>query len=313
MKSERPANAHTMSETPSVPDIPVIGDIPTDEPGLRFEEYAKAIAGAVKSGNPPQFTIGLYGPWGSGKTSLLKAIERILGQESDVIAVFFDAWRYEKSEHIIVPLLYSIYSSVEKHQDKKVSDLLKRALQSTVYGLSFQIGIAGQGLKLSGQDFADKWESEDLLPALDEAFDRPFNELRELPNVLREGRIVVLIDDLDRCSPEKVVSVLESINLVMDVPGFIFVLALDYDVLVRAINEKYKHVSGDEFVQKIIQLPFRVPSLPLESTESLAELIPSWGTWAKTLPAGLPDHLRNISERGLDSNPRQIKRLINSF
>jgi len=314
MGSERPADAIGGNAGSSVSKTSVIGDNPTAEPGLGFQDYAEAIADAVRGGESPQFTVGLYGPWGSGKTSLLRAIERILSQDTHTIPVFFDAWRYERSEHIIVPLLHSVYAIVDEHRGAgdKVTDHLKRALKSTIYGLSIKIGTPGAGVGLSAKDVADKWKSEGL-PDLDEAFARPFSELRELWDHLKPTRIVVLIDDLDRCSPEKVVSVLESINLVMDVDGFIFVLALDYDVLVSAINTKYTHVSGDDFVQKIIQLPFRVPELSLERPETLAELIRNWEEWTDELPEDLPDHLLNISKLGLASNPRQIKRLINSF
>jgi hypothetical protein len=148
---------------------------------------------------------------------------------------------------------------------------------------------------------------------LDEAFAKPFEELRKLPSLLRGRRIVVLIDDLDRCSPEKVVSLLEAINVVMDVPGFIFVLALDYDALVGAVTTRYPHVSGHEFIEKIVQLPFRVPPLVLESDDFLTELIPDWDHRKQAFPTAFGDLVKEIASLGLRANPRQIKRLVNSF
>ncbi len=89
--------------------MPIVADIPTADPGLGFREYVDALAEAVRGGQPPQFTIGLYGAWGSGKSSLLRAMAKSLtAADSEVLPVVFDAWRHERSEHIVVPLLYRI-------------------------------------------------------------------------------------------------------------------------------------------------------------------------------------------------------------
>jgi predicted KAP-like P-loop ATPase len=87
--------------------IPIVADIPQSDPRLGFAEYAEALADAIRGGTPPQFTIGIYGPWGSGKSSLLNVIHRELTRGEDVLPVFFDAWRYERSEYIVVPFTLS--------------------------------------------------------------------------------------------------------------------------------------------------------------------------------------------------------------
>jgi hypothetical protein len=143
-------------------------------------------------------------------------------------------------------------------------------------------------------------------------FTKPYNDMRAISQALDGRRIAVLIDDLDRCSPDKVVSLLEAINLVMDVPGFVFVLALDYDVLVRAVSERYPHASGHVFIEKMVQVPFRVPRLALPPEGFLAELIPDWMQRSKSLPSGFEDIAHDVATLGLEANPRQIKRLINS-
>jgi predicted KAP-like P-loop ATPase len=244
--------------------IPIVADIPQADPRLG---YAEALSDAIRGGTPPQFTIGIYGPWGSGKSSLLNAIHRELTQGEDVLPVFFDAWRYERSEYIVVPLLHAIYSETLKPEDKRVAHYFKQALTSLIYSLNFKLGIVELDL--------DSKDAVSLVP-LDDAFARPFEDLRKVPQALGNRRIVVLIDDLDRCSPENVVAVLESINLVMDIPGFIFVLALDYDVLVRAVSYKYPHVSGHILIEKMVQVPFRVPRLDLDPDTFARELIPDW-------------------------------------
>jgi hypothetical protein len=98
----------------------------------------------------------------------------------------------------------------------------------------------------------------------------------------------------------------------MDVPGFVFVLALDYQVLVNAVAVKYPHTSGHVFIEKMVQVPFRVPRLSLQKESFLAELIPEWSTHEASLPTEFSGIAYDICTMGLDANPRQIKRFINS-
>lgn len=289
--------------------IQIIADIPTRSPGLGFEEYVEALTDAIRGGDPPQFTIGLYGPWGSGKSSLLSAIHtRLETHHADVVPVVFEAWRYDQSQHLVVPLLHRIAAGVAAAGPPQLADALRKALASVVFSVNFNV----LGIGVDPSKARDTWQ-KDALTQLDFAFAKPFEELRRIPDALGNRRIAVLIDDLDRCSPQNVVSILEAINVVMDVPGFVFVLALDYDVLVQAVTARYEHVSGHEFIQKIIQLPFRVPPLSIDDAAFIVELIPSWSDWGVALPDGFKSSLVDVSVLALESNPRQIKRLVNSF
>jgi len=281
----------------------IIADIPTATPGLGFPEYVDALADAVRGGEPPQFTIGLYGSWGSGKSSLLAALAESLSQpQSAVLPVLFDAWRYERSDFIVVPLLHAIYSRAEQLGRRDLAKVLRRALESLVFSVSFSLS----GLSIDPKAAKQAWEEGGLSP-LDNAFSKPFAELREVPKALGKDRIAILIDDLDRCSSDHVVEVLEAINLIMDVPGFVFVLALDYEVLVNAVQVRYPHASGHAFIQKIVQLPFRVPPLEVKSAD-FAAFVPDWESWMSSLPRGFVDCSAEIAVLGLRGNPRQIKR-----
>jgi KAP-like P-loop domain-containing protein len=289
--------------------IPVVADIPTASPGLGFPEYVEALADAIRGGEPAQFTIGLYGAWGSGKSSLLKAVDRNLSADgSNVLPVLFDAWRHERSDYVVVPLLYQISRAAQESGDHKLTEHLRRALHALVASINFSVS----GFGFEGRKLVEDLDKAEPSP-LDAAFSKPFEELRSLPATLDGKRVAVLVDDLDRCSPDKVVALLEAINLVMDIDGFIFVLALDYEVLVKAVTTKYPHVSGHEFIEKMVQLPFRVPPLTITAGDFLADLIPDWAPRSAALPAEFSKAIPDVADLGLRSNPRQIKRLINSF
>jgi hypothetical protein len=289
--------------------ISIVADVPSDDPRLGFENYADALAAAVRGGVPAQFTLGIYGPWGSGKSSLLNALRVRLDGDDDVIPVFFDAWRYQKSEHIIVPLMHSIYSAGARRRDQGLVRSIGRALVSLAASLKFKLGPVE--FDLSGAEEAFRVQ-QSALDALDAAFERPFADMANISRELGTRRIVVLIDDLDRCSPAKVVDVLEAINLVMDVRGFVFVLALDYDVLVEAVRIRYPHTSGHVFIEKMVQVPFRVPRLVLARESFLADLVPQWRSASRGLGRDFAGHAYDVATIALDANPRQIKRFLNS-
>ncbi|MDR7187178.1 hypothetical protein J2X85_004250 [Microbacterium trichothecenolyticum] len=130
---------------------------------------------------------------------------------------------------------------------------------------------------------------------------------------LGSKRVVVLVDDLDRCSPANLVAVLETINNVMDINGFVFVLALDYEVLVQAILREYPHVSGHEFVEKMVQVPFRVPPLDLDDKSLLRDLLPNWNSLIALTGPDFDTVLIDVVRIALRGNPRQTKRLVNTF
>ena len=86
---------------------------------------------------------------------------------------------------------------------------------------------------------------------------------------------VIFIDDLDRCLPEKAVQTLELIKTIFNAESFAFVLALDDEVIERGIGHRYKDyhlqgkkpempITGFEYLEKIIHLPFRLPALTRE-------------------------------------------------
>lgn len=289
--------------------LPIIADTPRLNPGLGFEVYGTALADAIRGGSPAQFTVGIYGAWGSGKSSLLNAVKRALDDDPHVVTAYFDAWRYEKADHIVVPLLHSIKVATDQLESVSVKKQVRDALLSVIRSITFTLGPAQISV---GQPDAKKTDAQ-AIAELDSAFLKPYADMRAIGDALGNNRIVVLIDDLDRCSSDNVVALLEAINLVMDVPGFVFVLALDYDVLVNAVAVRYPHASGHVFVEKMVQVPFRVPRLNLRRESFLADLVPGWSDEAAAfLPAEFPDIAYEIATLGLEANPRQIKRFINS-
>jgi hypothetical protein len=96
-------------------------------------------------------------------------------------------------------------------------------------------------------------------------------------------RIVVFVDDLDRCLPERALDVLESMKLFFDLDGFVFVVGLDREIVQEVVETKYRRretadggtggvrFSGEEYVKKIFQLPIPLAPVPLAELHTFLE------------------------------------------
>ena len=232
----------------------ILVDEPATSPLLGFGQYAKAFGDMIEHSRA-QFAIGIFGSWGSGKTTLMRAIEKDTRRRPSLIPVWFNAWRYEREDHLIVPLLDTLRDELERRarssradattrqRARDAADAMGRAGRAIARGLKLKVGIPFTGIGVDAD-----------LKAIEEALHEPappgplsfyHGAFKEMESAVRrfgaggERRIVVFIDDLDRCLPASALSVLESMKLFFDFEGFVFVVGLDQDVVQRAIGAKY--------------------------------------------------------------------------
>jgi hypothetical protein len=327
-------------------DYRILPDQPAGRPALGFDQYARAFA-AIARQSDPRFAVGIFGEWGSGKTTLMRAIERELEADETVVTLWFNPWRYEREEHLVVPLLDTLREVLKqlaertdrdpdlRERARRAAATVSRAAGALLAGLSLTAGIPGAlegpSLVFDVDRTRTDWRQQEQA-----AVEQPrslyhavFRALQEsLTQFLEHGRqrIVVFIDDLDRCLPNNALQVLESMKLFFDLEGFVFVVGLNREVVQRAIELKYRPleaaaggvdspVKGSEYIKKIFQLPF---TLPLVSVRQVDEFLTTLGDadlsaeqrddlWKRVRP-----HLDNvITKAGV--NPREIKRYLNSY
>lgn len=262
---------------------------------LALKPFSSMIAAAAL-GNRGPFNIGVFSGWGQGKTSVLRQARSLIDAQNKphIVTAWVNAWQYEHEEHPIVPLLAVIINEITKTLDERKTALdkagegtgkllkdLSRALRSIAYGFSAKTdvkipGFAGLEVGFVAKDMIDRDEklSADRDPLLDQslyyhAYDRleKFREQLEKTSLTDQPRIVVFIDDLDRCQPDKALHLLESLKLVLAQPGFIFVLAVDRRVIDAFLTKRYHDefgitpdkFHGKQYMDKIIQLPLDLP------------------------------------------------------
>ena len=290
---------------------------------LEFDSYADVIADAVIDTRGP-FTIGVFGEWGMGKTSLMRLVEHKLSGHKNIATVWFNAWRYEQEEHPIVPLVGTIVRELEQRNPRtrvgKSFSALTKALKAFAYGVSVTPsvnvpGLAGVGTSVAFKDVADRYEQLTKDTLVDRSL--YYGAFTELDAVCLDDdiRIVVLIDDLDRCFPDRGVKLLESIKLALAQPGFIFILAVAREVIEGYLQHRYstdygiKDFDGKRYLDKIVQLPFQIPPASERMPQFCAALL---GSQDQAVQQSLATLLPQAAD-ALGGNPRSVIRFLNNI
>ena len=263
---------------------PLLSDSPADRDLLDFAPYTLTLGDIIRDPKTEgPLVIGLFGTWGSGKTSLMKFVQDELAQDkaSGFRLLWFDAWKYEREDALWRALLLRVIDSLRTLENGKdvTEDRLRKGierLEQRLYrgieweekgkiildlptlakgaaGATLQLavsmlpGFAAEAVKAAQEALGKGENAGTILDALQrdvtryhqeqlrsiEQFQQEFGTLITEHVVGTQQRLVVFVDDLDRCLPEKSVEVLEAIKLFLDVKGCIFLLGLDQDIAAR--------------------------------------------------------------------------------
>ena len=314
--------------------VKIYSDTPTNQNiKFGFDIYADTLAGLIANPeNETPLVIGIYGSWGTGKTTLMNAIrDRLDGcKKGDFLeeistpiqkarnckTVWFQAWKYDKENEILAGLLESIFQAMA------VDDFFSKAkgeIEKLAKGLN-KLKILGFVSKLaSGVDISDFFKELEYKKQLGffDIFNHFFSDLiytylnwriklvpSDRPDDKR-GSLVIFIDDLDRCPQSRIVMVLETIKLFMDHKCCIFVIGADRQIIVKALSREYSEQDALRFMDKIVQVAFNLPKITEDMFRSLlADMQEIHSKISQNLSLIVPS---------MGENPRQIKRFINDL
>ncbi|MGY1685002.1 P-loop NTPase fold protein [Geodermatophilus sp. SYSU D00867] len=328
----------------------IVPDIPAEDPAFRFGSIAAALAGIVQSGEP-RFAVGIFGGWGSGKSTLMNEIERLVRLNQPRAGVVqFNAWRYEREVHLIVPLLDTIRASLAEWANRQaagspdaervrsIAQRIGRVVRALARATSLQIGVpGGVALTVEPGKALDELNPvpDDTMMNAQSLYFAAFQELSQaFGEVQRAGlsRIIVFVDDLDRCFPERALTVLESMKLFFDMPGFVFVVGLDERVVEAAVRSKFAQQSvvaeedaeenkvqqqiERDYLKKMFQVPYTLPAIAPGQLDELLRWLDDHGGLSDVQREDLSQRVRGflayVATEG-QINPREVKRYINAY
>jgi predicted KAP-like P-loop ATPase len=308
---------------------------------LGYEKFVENIKNVIDKAKPP-FTLGIYGGWGTGKTSIMKQLffriggtlstftlplskeinkEKIdeemrkkidewrkeLKTESQHVVVWFNPWQHQFDKEPVIGLLHEIrehfnlFSKVAKEARKLVTTTIRSGL-GILTGIIKELAkikldvdkIEEYGTKYEADNFEIKGSSQRFCLL----FEKAVGEL-----VGKNKRLVIFIDDLDRCTDEHIIKLLEGIKLYLSTSNCIFIFGMDQRNVIKALEKKNIH---REYLDKLFQGIFRIPLS--NNYESFIKKIA-----AEYFPNENHNELATLLSDILEKNPRKVKNFLNSF
>lgn len=292
---------------------------------LKVEKYSQALSNFITRSDTP-ITIGLQGEWGTGKTSLMSLLLEDFN-EKNIACSWVNTWEYsmfrganETTPGVLKGMLEKLKESCEsrgvwtlkdesKATFKKVTGFVGNLMNQVVANQTgINIKEASESLTSSQNTTAEIAEIKALIAGL-------INDLvNDSKNPIQ--KVVFFVDDLDRIPPGDAVEVLEALKNIFDIPNCIFILAIDYDVVVKGLESKFGPKTEENerefrsFFDKIIQVPFSMPTGTYDIENFLVEKLNSIGIQISDEEKEL---YTKAVKHSIGFNPRSLKRYLNSF
>ncbi len=284
-------------------------DNETKDDLLGYQVHADLLKEVVLDSTMLPITIGVFGDWGSGKSSLMLLMKEGVEQwmkgkankKERVVQIQFNSWQFENYEDTKLTLIEKVLSALEEDLKKRQNvfkngfDYLKK-IKYLKLGVFFLKKIGQQILPeelLKLFPTKEEWEkelTEDDAKLLKEEvikgnvsrfIDRFREDFEKIVEDAEYRSVIVYIDDLDRCEPDRIIKCLEAVKLFVNVKRTAFVIGADERIIEHAIEERYKHkiekttISSpySDYMEKLIQLPYRIPKLSFSEQETYITLL----------------------------------------
>ena len=278
---------------------------------LNHSEVAELVCDMIADKSLLPLSVGVYGGWGVGKSSILQFIRDKQEEADRSIIVEFDAWLYqgfdEAKSALMTVIAQQLIEVTPETLKEKAFDLFKRANKIKFLGLAAEAGLAAFGMPTFGfvsksLDSAanvvggtgDQDDLKILQDGVNAASDKAKGlfgekEVRSAPEeitafksefsaLLKEldKTLVVFVDNLDRCLPKTAIQNLEAMRLFLSMPNTVFVIAADVDMVRHAVSREFagpskKHV--DDYLDKLIHFPVTVPRLGLQEVQAYLTML----------------------------------------
>ncbi len=263
--------------------IKVTSDDPFAEDRLKREDHVIFLTKLIAK-IPGPFVLALDSPFGSGKTTFVRMLKAKLQNESHH-CIYFDAWQNDYAIDPLVALVSAIegefvsrgvgFKILEKHATKFVERIGVNVLRKTT-GIDFD-KEKKHFLRKENNCVKTFKEQQKAL----KQFRCSLEKIVEKLVSESESRVVIFVDELDRCKPTFAIQLLERIKHLFDIPNIIFVLSTDKKQLEECVKGIYgAGTNGGEYLRRFIDFEFALPDT--SSKDNIVILLSRLGLYNKT-------------------------------
>ena len=285
-------------------------DNETKQDLLGYQVHADLLKKIILNDAMLPISIGVFGNWGSGKSSLMLLLQQSLQewensqqdeQHSIILQVYFNSWQFESYDSTKLTMIESILEALDKDINTR-KDVFERAddFLSRINFLKTGVFILKKSYENLTPEWLKKWlpkkEDIDIITGKDKynsllenvgkgntsKFIATFRKLfEELVDDMGYKAVIVYIDDLDRCEPKRIIGCLEAVKLFVNVKKTAFVIGADERIIEYAISQHYpiqmkkEDISSpfSDYLEKLIQLPYKLPRLSDNEQETYITLL----------------------------------------
>lgn len=312
---------------------------------LGRESFSKYLGKAIYRYNGSDgLVIGLFGKWGTGKTSIINMAKEEIKKQSEnnenkPIIIDFSPWNYSDKNDLISLFFQSLKSKFDLE-----GNILSKVVSSVPFiGKFLNSKLVLKGKEKSKQEigealsnYADVLDALSFVPLVGPGLAKWLkavakakgNNLMKTPDLdtakenlekkLKENnqKIIIVIDDIDRLANTQIRDIFQLVKQVADFPNIIYILSMDREVVSRALEEVHK-IDGNQYLEKIIQLPFEILELSKSKLKSI--FLSKLDKIIKELPHNViwdEDYWDNIFRNCIEpyiKTLRDVNRVINTF
>lgn len=285
-------------------------DNETEEDLLGYQVHADLLKKIILNDAMLPISIGVFGNWGSGKSSLMLLLRQSLKEWEEsqqkehkeiILQVYFNSWQFESYDSTKLTMIESILEALDK-DIKKRKDVFERAddFFERINFLKTGVFILKKAYENLTPDWLKKWLPtkddldkitgkdkynnllEDVTKGNTSKFIATFRDLfEELVDDMGYKAVIVYVDDLDRCDPKRIIGCLEAVKLFVNVKKTAFIIGADERIIEYAISQHYpiqmkkEDISSpfSDYLEKLIQLPYKLPRLSDNEQETYITLL----------------------------------------
>jgi predicted KAP-like P-loop ATPase len=299
-------------------DNPIPG---ADADEFGFLDHARVLCQAIGDTTSLPLTVGIFGPWGSGKSSFLNICRDLLDRQG-FVTLEFNPWKYDKRDEIWHALIQSLLDKLIQNAQEQAGNGMTQRIQKAIdkaWELRAVVAwlLARHALPLVTAGAVGSTDVDAVQNAMNamklesqnyrhvNVFEKDFADA--VGALTENGRMAVVIDDLDRCRGEQALMALEALRLFTGDASCVFVIAMDHQALIEAAAHHFNNdeARGRIYLEKLINFPYYLPMARFESiNRSLKEkldFLADDSTMWELIHANMHD------------NPRRIRRFVNTF